>query len=235
MRSAFASVACALLLFLGAVFYHGYFTATAFLDFDVNPFVELSVNRFGRVIKARAYNGDGEKILAELSLKHKSYRDATRLIVDAAVTGGYLRNEVLLSVTVQTSDAGMESQMLMGVEFGVALAVSGRHITLRTEVFPVSAGVRTEAHQQDISPAKYLAILELREVDPTATLESCRDHSIGEIRKLAQEHAGSRHGGNANGTDDESGGDTAESNGSPQGGGSTDAGHHGGGHYSGND
>jgi hypothetical protein len=224
MRFVFASAACALLLFSGAISYHSYFTATAFLDFDINPSIELSVNRFGRVIEARAYNDDGEKILAERSLKHKTYRGAAQLIVDAAVAGGYLQNEALLSVTVQTNDAERESRMLASVEAGVALAVSGHHITPRTEVFSVSADVRNEAHEQDISPAKYLAILELRAFDPAATAESCRDRSIGEIRELTQTHAGNHRGG-----------DTVESGGNPQGGASTGTGSHENDHTGGHD
>ncbi|MDR1616105.1 MAG: hypothetical protein LBR98_03750 [Syntrophomonadaceae bacterium] len=47
----------------------------------------------------------------------------------------------------------------------------------------------------------------MQKVDPTATLESCRDHSIGEIRELTQEHADSHHsgGGNAGVADKKSG------------------------------
>ncbi|MDR2356376.1 MAG: hypothetical protein LBE16_09360, partial [Clostridiales Family XIII bacterium] len=52
---------------------------------------------------------------------------------------------------------------------------------------------------------------ELRTLDPTATVESCRERSIGEIRELTQEHAGGHH-------DD---GDTAGADGNPQGGASS--------------
>jgi hypothetical protein len=191
IRTAIASAACVVLIFFGVLSYNSYFTVTAFLDFDINPSIELSVNRFGRVIEAYAYNGEGEQILSEANLKHKTYQDATRLIVDAAVGGGYLRDEAMISVTLQTDNTSKESQMLMSVESSMAAAVSEHHIAPQAEIFPVSAEMRNEAHGQNISPAKYLAILELQKIDPAATVDSCRDHSIGEIRELTREHHGS--------------------------------------------
>ncbi|MDR3121912.1 MAG: 1,4-alpha-glucan branching protein [Clostridiales bacterium] len=217
-RIAFASAAFAVLFFFGALSYISYFTPTAFLDFDINPSIELSVNRFGSVIEAHAYNREGEQILSEANLKYKTYQDATRLIVDAAVGGGYLRDEAMISVTLQTDNIDEENQMLISVESSMAAAVSEHHIAPRAEVFPVSAEVRIEARGQDVSPAKYLAILALQKVDPAATVDSCRDHSIGEIRGLTREH----HGGAG---EIESGGRQAS------GGPDSDMGHHGGGHH----
>ncbi|MDR1538003.1 MAG: 1,4-alpha-glucan branching protein [Clostridiales bacterium] len=188
LRIAFAFATSAILLFFGAFSFNSYFTTMAFLDFDVNPSIELSVNCFGRVIEAYAYNNDGGQILSKVSLRHKTYQDATRLIIDTIAIDGYLRDEAMISVTLQTADPNKESQMLADVESNMAAAVSEHHIAPLTEVFPVSVEVRNEAHRQDISPAKYLAILELQKVDPAATVDSCRDHTIGEIRELAQEH-----------------------------------------------
>ncbi|MDR1960942.1 MAG: 1,4-alpha-glucan branching protein [Gracilibacteraceae bacterium] len=188
LKIAFMSAAFAALLFFGGFSYNSYFTTTAFLDFDVNPSIEISVNRFGRVIEAYAYNSEGRQILSEIRLQHKTYQDATRLIVDAVVADGYLRDDAMISVTLQTAESDKESQILADVESNVRLAVSEHHITPQSEVFAVSAEVRNEAYGQDISPAKYLAILELQKVAPAATVDSCRDHTIGEIRALTQEH-----------------------------------------------
>jgi hypothetical protein len=217
-KIAFASAAFAALLLIGAFSFNSYFAPTAFLDFDINPSIELSINRFGRVIEASAYNIEGEKILSEADLKYKTYQNATRLIVDAAVGGGYLRDKAMITVTLQTGTANEESQMLMSVESNMAAAVSQHHIAPQAEVFPVSEEVRSEAHSQNVSPAKYLAILELQKIDPAATVDSCRGHSIGEIRELTQGH----HGGTG---ETESGGQQVP------GGDDSNAEHHGSDHH----
>ncbi|MDR0434930.1 MAG: hypothetical protein LBH21_07770 [Gracilibacteraceae bacterium] len=224
MRFAFASAACALLLFLGLSSHYAYFSATAFLDIDINPSVELAVNRFGRVIEASAYNGEGAGIITETGLTHKSYREAMRLIVDAAVARGYLRDEAVLAVTVQTGDTNRENAMLADVESNLAAAAAKHHIEPRTEVFPISADARNEARGQDVSPAKYLAILELQKVDPTASVDSCRDHSIGEIRELTQSHGNSRHSSDNAGGEDAAAPNNQNRNGH----------HNGSGHHNGN-
>ena len=43
----------------------------SYVSIDVNPSIELALNRFDRVVYAAAYNLEGEEILNGLSLKGK--------------------------------------------------------------------------------------------------------------------------------------------------------------------
>ncbi len=68
------------------------------------------------------------------------------------------------------------------------------HIAAFTEVYPITVKVKGYACENHVSPAKYLAISELQQADPTATSEDCVDHTIGELRQLTVEHGGMHHG-----------------------------------------
>jgi hypothetical protein len=212
LKLAIAFAAC-VLFFLSVFPYRNYFTAMAFLDFDLNPSLELSVNSFGRIIGACAYNDEGDEILSVLNLNHKDYQQAMRLVLNESATRGYLQDEALLSVTVQTQSADKEAQMLSNLKSEVAEILAEHQASPQVEVFPVSADIQELAHTHHVSPAKYLAILELHKVDPTVLVDACRDHSISEIRGLAHEHHhGAAHETEETETDSASGDEIEQSN-----------------------
>ena len=65
MKYALIGAAVILMMLTG---HRVYFTATAKISIDINPSIELSVNRFNQVVAVNGYNKDGE-VLA-LSLIH---------------------------------------------------------------------------------------------------------------------------------------------------------------------
>ena len=70
-RFSLAVAAAAFIFLIGAGSFQMYFSESSYIDMDVNPSIELSVNRFDRVIRMSAYNKDGKEVLSELNLKHK--------------------------------------------------------------------------------------------------------------------------------------------------------------------
>ena len=60
-----------------------YFTPTSVISIDVNPSLELSVNRFDRVVGVEGLNEDGRALAGELSLTHRTYADAVERVLDS--------------------------------------------------------------------------------------------------------------------------------------------------------
>ena len=73
-RYGLSAVACALLIFIGGNWL--YFTPTAEISIDINPSIELSVNRFDRVISVNGYNEDGDILAEQLDIKFADYTEA---------------------------------------------------------------------------------------------------------------------------------------------------------------
>lgn len=204
-----AAFAAMLVLVVGVFSYTMLFTAIAHVSIDVNPSVELTLNRMNRVIGTFAFNDDGERILGELNLNGKRYDEAVALLVSALDAQGYLSDDALVSATVQTANNDRE-QSLCDTLLQSLGAVPN---TAEIEVFPVSSQVLEEAHGCHMTPAKYLAIQELLAVDDTATLEEYSDSNIRQIRQRTRACQEEHGGGNSN--DGDSGG---HGNGSGQGG-----------------
>ena len=189
-----ATFASIIILFISGIFpYKLYFTPVTFVDVDINPSIELILNRFDRIIGTHAYNEDGNTIIAGISLTHKNYDDALIILVENITKQGYLQNEILVSITLQTNDKSREANLLNSIQAGIENYMLGHHHTAQVDVFSVSSDTRNHSHKHGISPAKYLAIQELMGVDPTVSMESCQNHSIREIKQLLREH-GNHHG-----------------------------------------
>lgn len=197
MRLATLFVSVLMLFLIGGFSHNLYFTPSAYVDIDVNPSIELIMNRLGRVSEAHPYNDEGASILAQVSVRHMSYEQAMQALIDTLIADGYLTPDGLVSVTVQAKDGVKEEKLL----FAVSVALDNHHMIVQTDMFPVSADIKAKASSNAITPAKYLAILELQQVDSAATIEGCAGHSISEIRKLTRQHGG---GGGHHGKDETS-------------------------------
>lgn len=189
-RFAAICVSAALLLLVGGV---TYFTPSAYVDMDVNPSVALTLNRFGLVLEASPYNDDGAAILQNMDVRRKSCEQALELLLTEMLNQGYLKEDGLVSVTVQTENDGAEEKMLGKIRASVDTLLVSHHSRASTDVFAVSEEVRDCAHDHNLSPAKYLAITQLQEVDPSASYDKCAEHSISEIKELTEEHCGGHH------------------------------------------
>lgn len=189
-RRAAACLSFVLVFVIGGFSHHLYFISSAYVDLDVNPSVALAINPFGRVIEANPYNDDGAAILQEVDVRHMNYRNATDQLIGAMVAKGYLQQDGLVSVTVQAEDENKGNNMRDRLQSTIDQTLQAHHTSAATSVFPVSGDVRNHAHENHVTPAKYLAISALQQVDPTASFADCREKTIGEINQRTQEHGG---------------------------------------------
>ncbi len=195
-RFVVAAASFAVLFVIGAVARYIYATPFAYVDIDVNPSIELTLNRFDKVIDVYAYNEDGESVLSGLTLEHETYSNALTVLMETISQKGYLESDGLVSVTLQTNDTYRETALIINAQACVANGMGANYQTARVDVFAVNADIRNQAYENNISPAKFLAIQELMEVDPTASIDGCRGHSISELRERTQncQNHGMRNG-----------------------------------------
>lgn len=79
-------------------------TPTAYVSIDVNPSIELAVNRFDTVVGARGLNEDGEEVISSTDVTWMSYEGAVEALVESMEDEGYLTRESAVSVTVTCDD-----------------------------------------------------------------------------------------------------------------------------------
>lgn len=181
-RRAAAAVCMILVLALGLEGYFWIQTPVSYISIDVNPSIELALNRFNRVVSAEAYNEEAAEILKGLSLKWKNYTDAMEEIVDGKEMNVYLTDEAELVFTVAT-DSGRNAELTSGIE---AYCGNTRH---KCHSYSADTGIVDEAHGNGLSVGKYYAYLQLYQYDDTVTVDECKGMSVSHIHGLAEEHA----------------------------------------------
>lgn len=191
-RALAPALACLALLLLAWGGHGLYFTPTSVISIDVNPSLELSVNRFDRVVGVEGLNEDGRALAGELSLTHRTYADAVEQVLDSPTVASCVAGGGEVSLTVVGEDEGQCSRILAGLE----TCVGGRKNTScrmagLMEVAP--------AHEAGLSYGKYLLFLQAQALDPGLTAEDVQGMTMKELRLLIealspQDGEGGRHG-----------------------------------------
>ncbi len=169
------AAAAALVLTLAGI---AYCSSAAYISIDVNPSVELELNRFGNVIAARPLNEDAERVLSGVNIMNRSYEYALDAILGVEILDGYINDKAVVLVAVQSDDPAMQDSVLKKVEQTAKTAESGGALA---RCITVDAGTKEEAKSYGVSAGKYSAIKQLQQKDPTATVEKYKDSSMNEI------------------------------------------------------
>lgn len=169
--------ACFILIFAGFGSYQAYFTPTSVISIDINPSLEVSVNRFDRVISIEGYNDDGKALASSLHIRFMNYTEALEQILASEPIAACLEQNEILSVTVVGGDTAQSGQILSQVESCTA-GQKNVHCASLTEEEAASA------HECGLSYGKYQAYLTVQALDPDITPEQIQHMTMREIRDL---------------------------------------------------
>lgn len=173
-RPAYALAAVCLMLLLTVSGYARYSAPTSYISMDVNPSIELGINRYGRVVTAEAYNQDGGNVLQHISLKNKTYVQAVRNLLEDELFSTYLSDNAALVFTIISDRPDVMRRELENVATGQSCEV----LTYVSDSYCMR-----EAHSHHMSFGKYRAYLELAEYDRSVTVEECHGLSMGELQE----------------------------------------------------
>ncbi len=169
------AAACLVFLLVGLGGYQFYFTPTTILSIDINPSVELGVNRFDQVVSVQAYNQDGQTLADSLELKFLDYQTALeRLLASQSIMDRLAQGE-LLSITVVGEDEDQSSRVLAGAQ----ACTAGQE---NVQCCHGDPEVLEKAHHAGLSMGKYQAFLELQALDPTITTDDVASLTMRQIR-----------------------------------------------------
>ena len=154
---AFASMAASL-VFVFAITGYAYFTPYSYVSLDVNPSIEYSVNRFGRVLSATGVNDDGTAILNEIdldTLKNLSIEDAVGATINEISDAGYFDSESGGIVLAISSDNENEADKLeLSLEEVANNTLEENNHSAEVVIETVNAVKLAEARALGVTPGK---------------------------------------------------------------------------------
>lgn len=147
----------------------------AYVGIDVNPSVELTLNRFDIVVGTCALNDDGRRALDEASCMWRSFNDAARDLDGAmrAIAGEGAVVEVSIDCDNESRYAALATQS------NNCFGCNGEAHCART-----NAEERQAAHDSGMGVAKYRAYQALQEAGVDISAEECASMSMRELRDL---------------------------------------------------
>jgi hypothetical protein len=159
-KLAVASIAAVCLLVLSLFSSSTSNAVYAYLSIDINPSIELTVNKKLEVINIRGYNQDGKKLVANLSdWKEKKFVDVTKKIIELSMKNGYLQEgEEVLITTVEREANRSSSQRLTKELDEVKRSYQKQDIVVTTEKSTLE--LRKEAVEKGFTTGKYMRLTE---------------------------------------------------------------------------
>jgi len=185
MATAFA---CLALMLLGAGGWRLYNTPVSAISVDVNPSIELGINRFDRVVSVEGFNADGIALANTVDLQSMDYADALETLLASDTMRPYLGNDAVVSIVVLGSTDAKSEEMQQ--------RISACRYAANPNV-QCQCGNREEiepAHAAGLSFGKYRAYLELQALDPTISVDDVRDLTMRQIRDRIAQLTGGQQG-----------------------------------------
>ncbi len=170
-----SAAACFLFLFISSRWF--YFTPTAKISIDVNPSIELGINRLDRVIAVDTYNDDGRELAEMLNIRHLSYEEAVSQILESERVRDLLSKGEVATITVIESQGGQSVRILSDMQ---SCAAGHRN----TYCYSADSSDVAEAHEHGMSCGKYRAFLELQTLCPGITADEIQSMTMREIQDL---------------------------------------------------
>lgn len=151
----------------------------AYVGIDVNPSVELTLNRFDIVVGTCALNDDGQRALDETPCMWRAFDDAARDLdgVMRAIAGENAVVEVSIDCDNENRYAALAAQS------NDCFGCNGEAHCDRT-----NAEERQAAHNSGMGVAKYRAYQALQEAGIDISTEECATMSMRELRNMLAEN-----------------------------------------------
>ncbi|MDD3369071.1 MAG: hypothetical protein PHP50_09340 [Lachnospiraceae bacterium] len=179
---------CLLLVVFGFGGRSVYMEPVSAISVDVNPSIELGINRWDRVVSVEGYNEDGtalaEVLQEQLNIKYSNYADALDTLINSEYIIGYLENDGAVSITVLGSDDREREKMLSCIN------ACGYMNRPNVSCHAGNHEEAEEAHEHGMSFGKYRAFLELQKLDATVTVEDVQGLSMREIQDRIEKLGG---------------------------------------------
>lgn len=149
------------------------------ISIDINPSMELGINRFDKVISVKGYNEDGEQLAKDLNLEHLNYQNAVEKILESDKIAGLLENDNDMTIAVVGSDGKQAEKVLRDMK-------SCTKAHKNTQCYHANIDEVEKAHNLGLSYGKYRAYQNLIDLGYDISPEKIKDMTMREIHDITE-------------------------------------------------
>lgn len=160
-----------------------WFSPSATISVDINPSLELWLNRFDKVVQVVGWNEDGRELASSLDLKYMDYEQALEEIMASEKVSSLLADDGVLSLAVVGDNEKQCGRLLTGLQ--QCTAGQGNAYCYSADEEELEA-----AHSLGLSYGKYRVYLELLELGSDISPREVNDMSMRELRDMMESLSG---------------------------------------------
>ena len=120
----------------------------AFISIDINPSLELGINRFDKVVSVAGWNEDGNDLADSLDIKYMDYSDAIETLLSDQIIENYLSQDGLMDLTAACENTSRHDEIMENVE-----SCTSRHFNVHCH--SGDAQEMLDTHEEGLSFGKY--------------------------------------------------------------------------------
>ena len=191
--SLIAACLAVMLLGGGGVFYQRANAVASVVSLDVNPSIELKVNRSEKVLACAPLNEDAKAILADMSngadLKGAKLDVAVNAIVGSLVRNGYLdsiSSTIMISVEDKDTTRAEKLQRELTSTVDGVLQTSEAKAAVLTQTLTQDAAREQQARENNISSGKAALVNRVLTINPSLKFDALAKLSVEELKDLAE-------------------------------------------------
>ena len=183
----------AVMLLGGGLFYQRANAVASVVSLDVNPSIELKVNRSEKVLVCTPLNEDAKAILADMGngadLKGAKLDVAVNAIVGSLVRNGYLdsiSSAIMISVEDKDTTRAEKLQRELTSTVDGVLQTSESRASVLTQTLTQDAGLTQQARENSISTGKAALVNRVLALNPALKFDALAKLSVEELKDLAE-------------------------------------------------
>ena len=188
------TAAClALVLVGGGLFYQQANAVTSVVSLDVNPSIELKVNRNEKVLSCTPLNDDAKAVLSDMGngadLKGAKLDVAVNAIVGGLVRSGYLSDlssAIMISVEDKDQTRAEKLQRELTSTVDGVLESSAAKASVLTQTVTQDAGLEQQAKANNISTGKAALVNRIVSMNSKLSFDALAALSVEELNDLAE-------------------------------------------------
>ena len=191
-----ACLALALIGGGGGMIYQQAYAVTSVISLDVNPSIELKVNKNEKVLDCEALNTEAKTVLADMNggadLKGTKVDVAVNAIIGALMRSGYLdsiSSAILISVEDGDQTRAARLQRELTTEVDAALQAQSSEAAILSQAVKKDATLEKWAKENHISTGKASLITRIMELNDELAFEKLSALSVEELKDLLDTRA----------------------------------------------
>ncbi|MEG1931981.1 MAG: hypothetical protein RR075_02615 [Pygmaiobacter sp.] len=161
-----------------------------YIALDINPSMELQVNRLNRVVSIEGANDDTKMLLLDYQPKGKPLNEVIDSVMERLVQTGYLADGAKNDVLITTTQDARAQKTLSQVSAQIEKTLQRHELSAEvlTQSIVVQEDLKKKAEEHHVSAGKMTVIDRLLEQDPSLTAQELATTRISDLMEYAVQH-----------------------------------------------